>query len=196
MILPTEEVWSGGQTGADLGGLVGARAVGYMTGGWAAKGWQTERGPQPSLASFNLRECPDPGYPARTRYNVRDTDGTLLVGDRTSVGSRLTLDLCRQMGRPHLVVGWTPERGQSPSAAAIEAVRAWLVRHRIRRLNVAGNRESVAPGIEGATAWLVREVLRVDTLRTTVESHPTVQALVRALAGTVEEVVDAASSPY
>lgn len=39
-----ELVLSGGQTGADLGGLRAARACGIPTGGWAPRGWLTEVG--------------------------------------------------------------------------------------------------------------------------------------------------------
>jgi hypothetical protein len=37
-----ERVISGGQTGADQGGLRAARACGIPTGGWAPRGWLTE----------------------------------------------------------------------------------------------------------------------------------------------------------
>jgi hypothetical protein len=37
-----EKVVSGGQTGADQGGLRAARLAGIPTGGWAPKGWLVE----------------------------------------------------------------------------------------------------------------------------------------------------------
>jgi hypothetical protein len=40
-----ELVISGGQTGADQGGLRATRACGIPTGGWAPRGWLTEAGP-------------------------------------------------------------------------------------------------------------------------------------------------------
>ena len=174
------EVWSGGQDGADLGALFAAHSLGVPTAGYAPKGWLTEHGPDPTLARFRLRECPEPGYPARTRRNVEATDGTLLIGDRSSTGSALTYDHCRRIGRPCLPVGWTPERGPVPSPAAIEAVRAWIVARNIKRLNVAGNRERVAPGIQSATEALVRAVL--------VALDPAVARLTRIVGGTVESV--------
>jgi hypothetical protein len=51
-----ERVVTGGQTGADQGGLRAARAAGIATGGWAPQGWLTESEdgrrnvPDPSLA--------------------------------------------------------------------------------------------------------------------------------------------------
>lgn len=37
------KIISGGQTGADMGGLEAAREYGFPTGGYAPKGWMTER---------------------------------------------------------------------------------------------------------------------------------------------------------
>jgi Circularly permutated YpsA SLOG family len=48
---------TGGQTGADQGGLRAARAAGIATGGFAPKGWATETGAAPWLAEFGLVEC-------------------------------------------------------------------------------------------------------------------------------------------
>jgi hypothetical protein len=48
------QVISGGQTGADQGGLRAARACGIPTSGWAPKGWMTEAGPAPWLADWGL----------------------------------------------------------------------------------------------------------------------------------------------
>ena len=60
------KVVSGGQTGADQAGLRAAAKAGIDTGGWACKGWLTEKGPASWLADYGLAECPVPDYPART----------------------------------------------------------------------------------------------------------------------------------
>lgn len=145
-----EEIRSGGQTGADYGALLAARELGIKTGGWAPKGWRTEKGPNPDLASFGLREHTQSDYRGRTLSNVLESDGTLLFGDVLSPGSRQTLDYCRLRGKPYLT---------NPSAGELWA---WLVMHEIKILNVAGNRESKHPGIQE----YVRSFL-VETLTTT-----------------------------
>src|SRR4030095_556414 len=92
---------SGGQSGADQGGLRAARDLGIPTGGTAPRGWHTETGSQESLLkSFGLVESREPGYPARTRQNVQDADGTLLVGQCRSGGSALTANVAREAGKP------------------------------------------------------------------------------------------------
>lgn len=139
-----EKIVSGGQTGVDQSALRAARAAGIATGGWAPKGWLVEREdgkksvPAPWLADFGLVECETPGYPAGSVANVVGSDATLWFGDWHTPGGRTTLDACRLSDKPYLIVF----SGTRPSAVA-----RWLEEKGIRILNVAGNRESVAPGI-------------------------------------------------
>jgi hypothetical protein len=136
---------SGGQTGADLGALRAARELGVPTGGFAPRGWLTEIGPQEELLkSFGLRECDEEGYPARTRRNVEVADGTLLIGSYDNGGTRLTYEIVMKLSKPVFHVPLTTKPN-------VEEFRDWLVRFRIRVLNVAGNRESQSPGIEEFT---------------------------------------------
>jgi hypothetical protein len=55
-------------------------------------------------ADYGLAECAEPGYPARTAANARDSDGALWFGDWHSPGDVATLDACRKLGRPFLIV--------------------------------------------------------------------------------------------
>src|SRR5262245_8934917 len=115
---------SGGQSGADHGGLLAARELGIPTGGTAPRGWQTETGPQESLLkSFGLVESREPGYPARTRQNVQDADGTLLVGEYRSGGSALTANVAREAGKPLFHVARTS--GLVPDAERIKEFQHW-----------------------------------------------------------------------
>src|SRR3954452_23149986 len=98
-----DRVVSGGQTGADQGGLLAARAAGIPTGGWAPTGWETEDGPAPWLADFGLVECPEPGDKARTRANVRDSGATLWLGNHMPPGGIASLDACRAIDRPFYI---------------------------------------------------------------------------------------------
>lgn len=138
-----DRVVSGGQTGVDRAALRAARAAGIPTGGWAPKGWATEAGPAPWLADFGLVECDEPGYPARTVANARDSDGTLWIGDPSSPGGQLTIGTADALDKPLLVV--------RAGVTTPGDVRRWIEAEGIRVLNVAGNRESTEPGI-GARA--------------------------------------------
>src|ERR1035437_3168023 len=131
-----EKIISGGQTGADIAGLKFARDNGIPTGGSAPKGFMTEAGSNPELRDlYNLGEL-NGNYMDRTIQNVMDADGTVIFAEKMTDGSRLTLDICIKEKKPYLL---NPTR---------EEFIAWISDNDIRILNIAGNRESVAPGIE------------------------------------------------
>jgi hypothetical protein len=157
-------VVSGGQTGADQAALRAAKALGFQTGGWVPRGCLTEGGPAPWLVTeFGCRESASAGYPARTRLNVAESDATLIFsrcwepGHPTGTGSLLTKQTCVALGKLHLVAD--PFDGCEPLDAAAEGIRQWLTRYQVRTLNVAGSRESKAPGIGARVEAILREVL-------------------------------------
>lgn len=142
---------SGGQTGVDRSALDVALELGLACGGWCPRGRRAEDGPIP--ARYPLRETPASEYPQRTEWNVRDSDGTLLLHEgRRGRGTALTARLARRMERPLLEV----DLRRADAAAA----RAWLRAQGIARLNVAGPRESEAPGIGMRAAAFLRALLR------------------------------------
>ena len=145
------KIVSGGQTGVDRGALDAAIALGIPHGGWCPKGRKAEDGPIPQ--QYRLTETPATGYPTRTRWNVRDSDGTLVLCERPPTGgTALTIRLADRLDKPRLIV--------SPiEPAAAEDVRAWLARHDIKVLNVAGPRESEQPGIAARATALLQSVL-------------------------------------
>lgn len=147
---------SGGQTGADRGGLDAAIARGIEHGGWCPAGRRAEDGRIPARYGRML-ETPSRGWGQRTRANVVDSDATIVVvrHDLTP-GSRLTVDLCKEHGMTYLVVAISE---MSAVRAAAGRVREWLAHHKPRVLNVAGSRESKAPGIQLDTAALVELAL-------------------------------------
>jgi hypothetical protein len=124
------KVISGGQTGVDRVGLEVAKEKGLETGGTAPRGYKTEKGFDVSLKDYGLVEDTSYDYNPRTRANVRDSDGTVIFGNTTSVGSKLTIRLCKDYKRPYL---------ENPS---ITELRQWLLFNKIAVLNVAGNRLS------------------------------------------------------
>lgn len=154
-----ERIISGGQTGADQGGLLAARDLGIPTGGYAPRGWLTESGPAADLLKpFGLEEATSPRYPHRTAKNVFASDATVLFGNSNSTGTRLTWRLCRERKHPVYVVS-------NPAGmrdADIVGFRAWLSSNRVRTLNVAGNRESRNPSIGEAVRRFLCHALREE----------------------------------
>ena len=146
-----ERILSGGQTGVDRAALDVALSMGLACGGWCPKGRRAEDG---ALAlRYPLQETPSEEYAERTTWNVRDSDGTLVLTKGTPTGgTAFTLQTAVQLGKPCLVMDL--RKAPSPST-----VHRWLTRHRIRVLNVAGPRESVSPGITQEAEAFLRAVL-------------------------------------
>jgi hypothetical protein len=130
-----KKIISGGQTGADRGGLQAGRKLGLPTGGTAPKGFRTEAGLDPSLKDFGLVEHASANFRPRTVRNVEDSDGTVWFGMTDTPGALATLRAAIALDRPLLL---NPLPG---------VLREWIVKNHIATLNVAGNRESLHPGL-------------------------------------------------
>jgi hypothetical protein len=139
--LALEKIVSGGQTGVDRGALDGALDAGFCCGGWCPKGRIAEDGPIPS--HYVMVELTHAGYEERTLQNVLDSDGTaILYNGVLEGGTRLTKEYCDRHGKPTVTVDASLV---APDAAAT-AIAAFIERHRIATLNVAGPRASKWPG--------------------------------------------------
>ena len=154
-----EKIVSGGQTGVDRAALDTALALGLPRGGWCPKGRRAEDGPIP--ARYELLETSSADYAERTRLNVRDSDGTLVLVRAAGPGSiaggtRLAIDIAAELDRPALVIDLAADSADT----GIAQVRAWLASSGIHTLNVAGPRESEAPGVAAAAASFLAELLR------------------------------------
>ena len=139
------KIVSGGQTGADRGGLDAAIYCELPYGGWVPKGRRAEDGTVPADYG-DLRETGSPDYLARTEANVVDSDATLVLAQKHS--------------RPHFVVNLAADR-----KTATDLIVDWLASMPLREgvLNVAGSRESKVPGIQAATqAVLIDVISRVN----------------------------------
>lgn len=147
---------SGGQTGADRGGLEAAIALGIAHGGWCPQGRRAEDGVIP--ARYQLRESDSPSYGERTRRNVVDSDATVLFSRGAPAGgSELTAAIARELGKPLLELDTRFVVTQPQEAA--HRLRSWLAQHAVATLNVAGSRESEAPGIQALVSKFLSAAL-------------------------------------
>jgi hypothetical protein len=159
--LPLVQLRSGGQTGVDRGVLEavldlasdeqGGSAV--EAAGWCPRGRRAEDGIIDRR--FPLRETPDSDPAQRTEWNVRDADATLILHRGPfSRGTALAARCAERLGKPLLAV----DLASAP--VSVDAIRDWLQQHRVRVLNVAGPRESEAPGITDQSRALIKRLLR------------------------------------
>ena len=134
-------VISGGQTGVDRGALDAARAHGVRAGGWCPQGRRAEDGV--ISADYPLTPLPGADEAGRTRRNVMDSDGTaLLIFGPPEGGTRLALDVCVELGKPHLLV----DAARLHCAAAAERMAGFVASLPRGLLNVAGPRASEVAG--------------------------------------------------
>lgn len=133
---------SGGQTGADRAALDWAIARGIPHGGWCPRDRKAEDGTIPRR--YRLTETPSDSYLQRTEWNVRDSDGTVILSlaETLTGGSRKTAELAQQYGKPWLHLAREAHRDD-----AAEQLRRFTQEHDIRVLNVAGPRASTEPEV-------------------------------------------------
>jgi len=126
---------SGGQTGADRSALDWAISQGVPHGGWCPRGRKAEDAVIPNC--YQLQETETDDYAERTERNVMDSDGTVIFTvDRALVaGSKLTWELAAIRRKPVLHL-----HADSPQPGL--QLAAFIRKHRIQVLNVAGSRAS------------------------------------------------------
>jgi hypothetical protein len=164
--MPAIVIRTGGQTGVDRAALDFALRRGLPYAGWCPRGgWAEDQPNPPGLLPLypRLAETPASAPQQRTAWNVRDSHATLILvrGDvlRRSPGTLFTRQAAELVFlRPCLVVDLA-----EPSAR--DVARAWLQRTAEGLgldevvLNVAGPRESEAPGIYAAASLFLEQLL-------------------------------------
>ncbi len=136
-----EKLISGAQTGADRAALDVAIRHGFPHGGWCPKGRKAEDGA--IGGQYQLTETPSANYLQRTEWNVRDTDGTVVftLSAAPTGGSLRTVEFARKHKKPCAHIS------KAGNCQPAEALQRFVREHGIKRLNVAGSRETKEPGI-------------------------------------------------
>lgn len=130
-----------------------------------AQGRETELGRLPEC--YQLIETNSASYLLRTERNVVESDATVLFtrGPLAS-GSKRTAGFARFHRRPllHLILSGVADE------LAVARVVAFVRAHGITRLNVAGSRESKAPGIHADVSRVL--TMALDRLGLPAPTHP------------------------
>jgi len=154
------KIVSGGQTGVDRAVLDIAIEKGIAYGGWCPKcGWAEDLPSPPGLLALydRLQETPLADPAQRTEWNVRDSDGLMVLLDRSglaSSGTERAILHAHKLSKPVLVLDLDAD-------GTIDRAAAWFREGQERQLVlcIAGPRESEAPGIYAAAKPFLRAVL-------------------------------------
>lgn len=162
------KIVSGGQTGADRGGLDAAIHCEVPHGGWCPKGRKAEDGVIPLI--YHLTEMSTGNYLSRTKANVAESDATVVFTYGVPAGGSLkTLIHARRLKKPCLEI----DLRILTHTKAVEMIEGWLEGEKPPNgsendtlrppsncvLNVAGIRESHGPGIGLAVYRIMVDVL-------------------------------------
>jgi len=154
--VPLVMVASGGQTGVDRAALDVALEFGIEIGGWCPKGRRAADGVIPE--KYPMTETHGKNYQTRTKWNVCDTDATLVIcNGEPKGGTALTIQVCKDIPKPHMVYQLDDE---DPSA-----IMKWLKGHNVFLLNIAGPRELKSRPVYDRTYKLLAalfELMRQD----------------------------------
>lgn len=158
------KIISGGQTGVDRAGLDAALEAGVEVGGWCPAGRMAEDGV--IAERYPVTVLAGAGYPERTKQNVLDSDGTLIIYfGFPSGGTEKTLSFCIQAGKPYLLV----DGEELPVERAAAKAAGFVERLGISTLNVAGPRASgeprAYPYARAVVAGLLEGLGRADASR-------------------------------
>ena len=119
--MPITKLISGGQTGADRGGLDAAIYCNILHSGWCPKGRKAEDGIIP--AQYQLQEMSSADYLKRTEQNVVDSDATLIFTLGMARGGSLrTIEFAHGHEKPYLPINID----NTPRKRAVKEIVDWL----------------------------------------------------------------------
>ncbi|NQU84470.1 MAG: molybdenum cofactor carrier [Mariniphaga sp.] len=135
-----QKIISGGQTGVDRGALDAALELQFPCGGWCPTGREAEDGIIDG--KYPLQEISNGGYSDRTKKNVEDSDGTLILyKNKLLGGSNLTYKYAKSVNKPvHRIKIIDANYSQF-----LPQIINWINQNQIQILNVAGPRASEWP---------------------------------------------------
>ena len=150
VVPPDFKIISGGQSGADRGGLNFAINNNLSHGGWCPKGRRSDNGIIPAI--YNLQEHPSPNHLDMMEANILMADFTLIFARRISINTNQIAAIAKRRKTPFLVLNvWCDK----------DYLKAFILECSPRVLNIAGNVESVSPGICAGVEGFLNLILNV-----------------------------------
>ena len=155
-----KKIISGGQTGVDQAALDASIKYSLSHGGWIPKGRKTEAGTLPD--KYKLQEMLTDSYSERTKQNIIDSDGTVIISHgKLTGGSKLTENLAMKHKHPCLHI----DLNRTPAFIAASEINSWIVENKIETLNVAGPRASKDSEIYEDTRYIIEGVILLGLVK-------------------------------
>jgi hypothetical protein len=125
----------------DRGALDAALEHRFPCGGWCPPGRLAEDGVIPH--TYPVAEMDHGGYEHRTRRNVLESDGTVVIYfGNLEGGTEYTAQQCKLIGKPYILIN----ADEVSQARAAGLIASFVTAYSVGTLNVAGPRQSKAPG--------------------------------------------------
>ncbi len=151
------KIVSGAQTGVDRAALDAAMESGVDVGGWCPEGRLAEDGTIPGR--YPVRELPGSGYSERTKRNVIDSDGTVIIYFASpSGGTEQTIAFCIGEKKPYVLI----DAEELTVERASGKIQTFIDQYSISILNVAGPRAGGEPRAYGYARKVIFSVLQGD----------------------------------
>lgn len=150
------KIISGAQTGVDRGALDAALENKVSCGGWVPEGRKAEDGVIAEI--YPVRVLAGAGYSQRTRKNVQDSDGTVIIYyGMLRGGTEKTLRYCQDENKPCLLLDALEVM---PERAAVR-IMTFLSGLEGETLNFAGPRASGEQRTYGYTKEVVNKFIKM-----------------------------------
>ena len=147
-------VISGGQTGVDIAAVDAAIERGFSYGGTVPKNRRIEKGTLDKKYTC-FKESTSGKYEVRTKQNIEDAHGTLILTKGVPTGGTLlTIKYAERINKPHLIINPYLDR-----QVIVKMILRFIVNNGTIILNVAGPRESKIPGIYEQSKSVMLDVL-------------------------------------
>lgn len=163
IFFPLKKIISGGQTGADMGGLLAAQHLRIKTSGTVPFGYFRSKKKIDDLKNiFNLEEIPitrntnflvSKMYIERSKINVDNSDGTVAFRTHSSPGTDKTIGYCitKKWKYPSekIIIRGDLKTFYKPilvitdliSDQNLEMFNSWIIKYNIKTMNICGHRE-------------------------------------------------------
>jgi len=154
------KIISGAQTGVDRAALDAAMELNIPCGGWRPQARKAEDGM--ISEKYPVKELAGADYRKRTRQNVIDSDGTVIIYfSYLSGGTEHTVLLCIKEQKPYFLI----DADELTASRAAEKLQNFVKKYSVSVLNVAGPRASGEPKAYDYSKRMISKFIKIHQVQ-------------------------------